>query len=51
VTGFWQVSGRSRTTLDETLRVDLRCARSRPLWTDVMIVLRTGPVVGGKGTC
>ena len=50
VTGLWQVTGRSRTTFDEMVRLDLRYARKRSLWTDVKILLRTpAAVIGGKG--
>jgi lipopolysaccharide/colanic/teichoic acid biosynthesis glycosyltransferase len=50
ITGLWQVTGRSRTTFDDMVRLDLRYARSRSLWTDLRILLRTpGAVVGGKG--
>jgi lipopolysaccharide/colanic/teichoic acid biosynthesis glycosyltransferase len=50
ITGLWQVMGRSRTTFDEMVRLDLRYARTRSFWTDLRILLRTpGAVVGGKG--
>jgi lipopolysaccharide/colanic/teichoic acid biosynthesis glycosyltransferase len=50
ITGLWQVTGRSRTTFDEMVRLDLRYARTRSLWTDLGILLRTpGAVVSGKG--
>ena len=52
ITGLWQVMGRSRTTFDEMVRLDLQYARTRSLWTDLRILLRTpGAVVGGKGAC
>jgi lipopolysaccharide/colanic/teichoic acid biosynthesis glycosyltransferase len=52
ITGLWQVVGRSRTTFDEMVRLDLRYARTRSLWMDLRILLRTpGAVVGGKGAC
>jgi lipopolysaccharide/colanic/teichoic acid biosynthesis glycosyltransferase len=50
VTGLWQVAGRSRTTFDEMVRLDLRYARTRSLWTDVKILLETpAAVISGKG--
>ena len=50
VTGLWQVTGRSRTTFDEMVRLDLRYARTRSLWTDLKILLRTpAAVISGKG--
>ncbi len=41
ITGLWQVSGRSRTTFDEMVRLDLRYAREWSLWLDIKIILRT----------
>lgn len=50
VTGLWQVAGRSRTTFDEMVRLDLRYARTRSLWTDLKILLATpAAVIVGKG--
>jgi lipopolysaccharide/colanic/teichoic acid biosynthesis glycosyltransferase len=50
VTGLWQVEGRSRTTFDEMVRLDLRYARARSLWTDIKILVATpGAVIAGKG--
>jgi lipopolysaccharide/colanic/teichoic acid biosynthesis glycosyltransferase len=50
ITGLWQVTGRSRTTFDEMVRLDLKYARTRSFWVDLRILLRTpGTVVGGKG--
>ena len=50
LTGLWQVSGRSRTTFDEMVRLDLRYARSRSVWTDIKILLATPrAVISGKG--
>ena len=52
VTGLWQVEGRSRTTFDEMVRLDLRYARTRSLWTDIRILAATPrAMVSGKGAC
>jgi lipopolysaccharide/colanic/teichoic acid biosynthesis glycosyltransferase len=52
ITGLWQVTGRSRTTFDEMVRLDLRYARTRSLWTDIKILLQTpAAVIAGKGAC
>ena len=50
VTGLWQVYGRSRTTFDEMVRMDLRYARRWSLWLDLKILVMT-PValVSGEG--
>ena len=50
ITGLWQVTGRSRTTFDEMVRLDLRYAKSYSLWADVKILLATPrAVISGKG--
>ena len=52
ITGLWQVAGRSRTTFDEMVRLDLRYARTCSFWTDLKILLATPrAVIGGKGAC
>jgi lipopolysaccharide/colanic/teichoic acid biosynthesis glycosyltransferase len=52
ITGLWQVAGRSRTTFDEMVRLDLRYARRRSLWNDLRILCATpAAVLSGKGAC
>ena len=52
ITGLWQVSGRSRTTFDEMVRLDLRYAKTCSFWTDIKILLATPrAVLSGKGAC
>ena len=52
LTGLWQVTGRSRTTFDEMVRLDLRYVRTYSLWTDLKILLATPRAVfAGKGAC
>jgi lipopolysaccharide/colanic/teichoic acid biosynthesis glycosyltransferase len=52
ITGLWQVTGRSRTTFDDMVRLDLRYARSHSIWNDIKILLATpGAVLSGKGAC
>jgi lipopolysaccharide/colanic/teichoic acid biosynthesis glycosyltransferase len=52
LTGLWQVSGRSRTTFDEMVRLDLRYAKSYSVWTDIKILLATPrAVISGKDAC
>ena len=41
ITGLWQVSGRSRVTFDEMVRLDLRYARVWSPWMDIKILLLT----------
>jgi lipopolysaccharide/colanic/teichoic acid biosynthesis glycosyltransferase len=50
ITGLWQVSGRSRTTFDEMVRLDLQYARDWTIWMDIKILLKTPKaVVSGDG--
>jgi lipopolysaccharide/colanic/teichoic acid biosynthesis glycosyltransferase len=52
ITGLWQVTGRSRTTFDEMVRLDLNYIHGWSLWLDFKILLKTPmAVVGGKGAC
>jgi lipopolysaccharide/colanic/teichoic acid biosynthesis glycosyltransferase len=52
LTGPWQVNGRSRTTFDEMVRLDLGYARTHSLWTDIKILAATPrAMVSGKGAC
>ncbi|NHA66595.1 sugar transferase [Phycicoccus flavus] len=45
ITGLWQVSGRSSTTSDERLELDLEYVRRRGLSFDLRILLLTVPAV------
>jgi lipopolysaccharide/colanic/teichoic acid biosynthesis glycosyltransferase len=45
MTGSWQVSGKNATTLSGMARLDIAYARNRSLWLDLMILLKTLPVV------
>jgi exopolysaccharide biosynthesis polyprenyl glycosylphosphotransferase len=45
VTGLWQVSGRSRTSFEEMVRLDIRYAQNWSLWLDLRIILKTMKVV------
>ena len=50
ITGLWQVCGRSRTSFDEMVRLDLRYATHWSLRLDLMILVRTpGVVLSGDG--
>ena len=50
VTGLWQVSGRSSTTFEEMVRLDLTYVRTWDLWLDVKIILKTfWAVISTKG--
>ena len=50
ITGLWQVTGRSSTTFDEMVRLDLQYATNWSIWLDIKILLRTPwAIFGGKG--
>lgn len=52
LTGLWQVEGRSRTTFDEMVRMDLKYAIERSLWVDLKILVRTpSAMFSGRGAC
>jgi lipopolysaccharide/colanic/teichoic acid biosynthesis glycosyltransferase len=52
ITGLWQVSGRSRMTFNEMVRLDLQYARTWSLGLDMKILLRTPrAVLSGSGAC
>jgi exopolysaccharide biosynthesis polyprenyl glycosylphosphotransferase len=45
ITGLWQVTGRSRTTFNEMVRLDLRYAQQWSIWLDFKILLQTPKAV------
>ena len=50
ITGLWQVVGRSRTTFDEMVRLDIRYIREWSFWLDLRLLLATPwVVISGKG--
>jgi len=50
ITGLWQVTGRSKTTFDDMVRLDLRYVKQWSFWLDIKILLRTPQAVfSGEG--
>lgn len=50
ITGLWQVTGRSRTTFDDMVRLDLKYVNDWSLLLDLKILLQTpGAVLSGNG--
>jgi lipopolysaccharide/colanic/teichoic acid biosynthesis glycosyltransferase len=50
LTGLWQVHGRSRTSFDDAVRLDLQYVRQWSLWLDLKILLKTpAAVISGNG--
>jgi lipopolysaccharide/colanic/teichoic acid biosynthesis glycosyltransferase len=45
VTGLWQVEGRSSTTFDEMVRMDLQYVRKKSILMDIKIIIKTFFVV------
>lgn len=45
ITGLWQVEGRSRTSFDDMVRLDLRYIRNCSPWLDLRILVKTVLVV------
>jgi lipopolysaccharide/colanic/teichoic acid biosynthesis glycosyltransferase len=45
LTGLWQVDGRSKTSFDDMVRMDLRYARASSLMLDLKILIKTVKVV------
>jgi exopolysaccharide biosynthesis polyprenyl glycosylphosphotransferase len=45
ITGLWQVEGRSATSFDDMVRLDLRYIRDCSLWLDIKLLLKTVLVV------
>lgn len=45
ITGLWQVSGRSKTTFEEMVRLDVRYIQNWSFWMDVKILVKTIKVV------
>ena len=50
ITGLWQVEGRSATTFDEMVKLDLEYIEKQSLWLDIKLILQTIPAaLKGKG--
>ena len=50
ITGLWQVNGRSRLSLEESIRLDLRYVENWSIATDLVIIMKTvGVVLRGSG--
>ena len=45
ITGLWQVSGRSNTTYEHRVSLDVWYVRNWSLWHDIAILLKTLPAV------
>lgn len=48
LTGLWQVSGKNQTTFNEMIQLDIAYAHKQSWHFDLLILLRTAPVVLGQ---
>jgi lipopolysaccharide/colanic/teichoic acid biosynthesis glycosyltransferase len=48
LTGLWQVSGRNERTYEEMIELDIDYARSKSLWLDITILMKTVRLVCGR---
>lgn len=50
LTGYWQANGRSDTTYEERIEMDMYYIDNRSLWLDLKIIFKTfGSVIKGEG--
>jgi exopolysaccharide biosynthesis polyprenyl glycosylphosphotransferase len=50
ITGEWQINGRSRTTFDDMIRMDLNYIHNQSVWLDLKILLKTpSAILRGTG--
>ncbi|HLX68627.1 MAG TPA: sugar transferase [Verrucomicrobiae bacterium] len=45
LTGWWQVSGKNRTTFTEMIQLDIDYSRRKSLWFDIKIIFKTVPAI------
>jgi lipopolysaccharide/colanic/teichoic acid biosynthesis glycosyltransferase len=45
LSGLWQVSGKTKTTFNEMMRLDISYIKKRSLWFDIFIMLKTIPTI------
>ncbi len=45
LTGLWQVGGKNKTTFTEMICLDIRYARTKTVWLDLKVLLKTFPAI------
>ena len=45
LTGLWQVSGKNKTTFEQMIHLDISYLRSKSIWLDLGIMLKTAPAL------
>jgi len=48
LSGLWQVSGKNRTTFEQMIQMDIYYAENQSLWMDLLIMVRTFPVLASQ---
>jgi len=48
MTGIWQISGRNDVDYDTRVKMDSWYVKNWSLWSDIVILLKTIPVVVGR---
>jgi lipopolysaccharide/colanic/teichoic acid biosynthesis glycosyltransferase len=53
LSGLWQVSGKTKTTFNEMMRLDIKYIKKRSFWLDILIILKTIPTIftEARGSC
>ncbi len=52
LTGYWQVRGRSDTTFDDMVAMDLAYIEERSFLVDIKVIAKTvAAMLDGKGAC
>ncbi|MGB9561900.1 MAG: sugar transferase, partial [bacterium] len=50
MTGLWQISGRSDTTFEDMVKLDIEYIKNWSIWLDIKILFKTPfVVISGKG--
>ena len=45
LTGLWQVSGKNRTTFTQMIQLDIQYTKTKSLWLDIKIIIKTVPAI------
>jgi exopolysaccharide production protein ExoY len=48
LTGYWQVSGKNKTTFRQMIEMDIYYSRKASFWLDLVILLKTVPAIVGQ---
>jgi lipopolysaccharide/colanic/teichoic acid biosynthesis glycosyltransferase len=48
ITGYWQVSGKNKTTFSEMIEMDIFYGSHMSIWMDLSIILKTAPAIAAQ---